>query len=65
MDLTTVSNRDRRGFIGSFVVINILAVILPCIAIGLRIWSRLISRTQGFWYDDWLAIAAVVRTTAL
>ena len=49
---------DNRG--PTLIKVDITLLTLSTIAICLRIWSRLTSRTQGFWWDDWLAIATMV-----
>lgn len=38
----------------------IVMIILPTIALALRIWSRLTPKSQRFWWDDWFAIASLV-----
>lgn len=37
----------------------IVMIILPTIALALRIWSRLTPKSQRFWWDDWFAIASL------
>lgn len=59
MEMSSLEKSRRHGMI----VLDIIWLILPSIAIGLRIWSRLTMRTQRFWWDDWCIIAALVRIT--
>lgn len=37
-------------------------IALSTIAVGLRIWGRFVGRKSGLWWDDWLSLAALVRT---
>lgn len=37
----------------------IVMIILSIVAVTLRVWSRLLSRNQRFWWDDWFAIASL------
>ena len=43
-----------------FAVLSLIMMILPTIAITLRVWSRLTLKSQRFWWDDWFAIASLV-----
>ena len=38
----------------------IVMIVLPTIAVVLRVWSRLTLKGQRFWWDDWFAIASLV-----
>ena len=38
----------------------VIMLILSGVAVILRVWSRMISRRQCFWWDDWFAIATFV-----
>jgi hypothetical protein len=57
-------NEDRGPPFEAFLIIF---TILSLLAITLRFWSRsLLSTREGhyhkrFWWDDWLALAAMVR----
>ena len=49
---------------------NVLAVAavmisVSTIAVGLRVWSRLIGSEPGLWWDDWLSLAALVGKTPI
>ena len=44
------------------VAFSIVMIILPTIAVALRLWSRLTPKSQRFWWDDWFAIASLVCT---
>ena len=44
------------------VALSIVMIVLPTIALALRIWSRL-PKNQRFWWDDWFAIASLVCAT--
>ena len=46
------------------VTLSIFMIILPTTAIVLRVWSRFISKGQGFWWDDWLAFGSLVSAAA-
>ncbi|KAM0794501.1 hypothetical protein BDR22DRAFT_922698 [Usnea florida] len=37
----------------------IVMIILSILAVTLRVWSRLLSKNQRFWWDDWFAIASL------
>ena len=62
MDGYNASQNDNRG--PGFRGFVIFLVILNTTAISLRFWSRSITPTHRkgprFWWDDWLALAAVV-----
>ena len=45
------------------VAVSVVLAILSIVALTLRVWSRLISKNQGFWWDDWFALASLVRAT--
>ena len=57
MDNMSLPNDSRAGGLNS---LNIILTILPCIAILLRIWSRLTLKARRFWWDDWLVITTLV-----
>ena len=38
----------------------VMMLILSGAAVILRVWSRMVSKRQRFWWDDWLAIATFV-----
>ena len=42
------------------VAVSVILTILSIIALALRVWSRFISKNQGFWWDDWFALASLV-----
>ena len=42
------------------VAVSVVLTILSTIALALRVWSRFISKNQGFWWDDWFALASLV-----
>ena len=54
-----VSSNDADARFGPLVC-GIFGIILATTAIALRVWSRKISKASFGW-DDWLAVAAVVR----
>ena len=43
-----------------FAALSIVMIILPTIAVTLRVWSRLTVKNQRFWWDDWFAIVSLV-----
>ena len=48
---------------GSNVLAAAAAMIALCtIAVGLRIWGRFIGHKTRLWWDDWLSLAALVRS---
>ncbi|KAI0973526.1 hypothetical protein F4678DRAFT_427025 [Xylaria arbuscula] len=56
------TNGDDRG--PSFRVFIIIVLILSVTAVSLRLWSRSLGKSQTsfrhkFWWDDWLALAAI------
>lgn len=57
--MASIPGPDRGSHI---VAVSIVMTILPTMALTLRLWSRLISKNNRFWWDDWLAIASLVRT---
>lgn len=38
----------------------IVMMILPTIAVALRVWSKITPKSQNLWWDDWFAIASLV-----
>ena len=42
------------------VAIAVVMTIVSILALALRVWSRLISKSQGFWWDDWFALSSLV-----
>ena len=42
------------------VAVSIVMTVLSIMALALRVWSRLMSRNQNFWWDDWFALASLV-----
>ena len=56
MDLDSSQTHGVPGLMA----LSMVMTVLPTIAIALRIWSRLISKGQGFWWDDWFAIGSLV-----
>ena len=42
------------------IAVSVFLTILSIMALALRVWSRLISKNQGFWWDDWFALASLV-----
>ena len=42
------------------VAVSVVLTILSIMAVALRVWSRFISKNQGFWWDDWFALASLV-----
>ena len=53
------SGQSLRGF-------DIAMIIIPTVAVALRFWSRALSghasKDRVFWWDDWTALMALVRT---
>ena len=41
----------------------IVMLILSCITVSARVWSRLLPSNQGWWWDDWIAFATLVSMT--
>lgn len=56
------SGHSLRGF-------DIAMIIIPTVAVTLRFWSRVLSghasKGRVFWWDDWTALMALVRTQLL
>ena len=50
---------DNRG--PQVDAIAITMVVLCTLAVALRFLSRVLSKTTGIWWDDWAALAALVR----
>ena len=57
--MASIPGPDRGSHI---VAVSIVMTILPTMALTLRVWSRLLSKNNRFWWDDWLAIASLVST---
>ena len=55
--MASIPGPDRGSHI---VAVSIVMTILSTMALTLRVWSRLISKNNRFWWDDWLAIASLV-----
>lgn len=55
--MASIPDPDRGSQI---VAVSIVMTILSAMAVTLRVWSRLISKNNRFWWDDWLAIASLV-----
>ncbi|KAL9122166.1 MAG: hypothetical protein Q9187_001281 [Circinaria calcarea] len=55
---------DDRG--PSLLKLNVAMIVVATIAVGLRFWSRAVTRSSKFskgtrfWWDDWLALANLV-----
>ena len=49
---------DNRGPQINAVAITML--VLATVAVALRFWARYIAQKAGYWWDDWLALAALV-----
>jgi hypothetical protein len=35
-------------------------LVLATVAVALRFWARSVALKAGFWWDDWLSLAALV-----
>ena len=53
-----VSPEPSRG--PGLAALCIVMIVLSTLAVILRIWSRLTSKKQRFWWDDWCAIMSLV-----
>jgi len=50
---------DNRG--PEVVNVAVATIVLSIVTVALRCWSKALSKTADFWWDDWTAIASLVR----
>ncbi len=55
--MATISDPNRGP---GFAALSVVMIILPTVAVTLRVWSRLTLKSQRIWWDDWFAIASLV-----
>ena len=44
---------------------GLVLIIVPTVAVAIRIWSRIIAIGHGLWWDDYLVLALMVRLSML
>lgn len=47
------------------VAVSSALIALATVAVTLRFWSRFVGKKAGLWWDDWLSLAALVRSILL